>query len=221
MLVQQQNKQPPRVRAKRLSVRHSQGSTLIEVLVAFLLLSITLLGIAGLLAGTTRYQLGVEGRSKMTLLYNDFTNRVRSNPTQAAAYLYNSATWTDQQAAIPTRAKDCSGSAASATAATALPSCTTAERAADDLWVMRNSVRSALPQGSLLIAGGGANGYTTTFLWFDKDNLDPTSTDSSALKQSAACTASMSSVALHSCCPAVAAVTTTPGVRCLNFTFIL
>ena len=203
------------------SARRANGSTLIEVLVAILLLSFTLLGIAGLLGATTRYQLGVEGRSKLTLLYNDLTNRVRSNPTQTPAYLYNSDSWATQQGAIPTRAKDCTGMAATATAAAALPACTTVERAADDLWVMRAAVRAAIPQGSLLVAGGGANGFTTTFLWFDKDSLNPTTADASALKQSAECDASMTSVQLHSCCPTVAAVSSTPGVRCLNFTFIL
>jgi type IV pilus modification protein PilV len=201
------------------SLRRAKGSTLIEVLVAFLLLSFTLLGIAGLLGATTRYQLGVEGRSKITLLYNDLTNRVRSNPAQVASYLYNTASWSTQQAAIPTRAKDCSGTAANATAAAALLSCTTAERAVDDVWVMRAAVRAALPQGSLLIGGSGPNGMTTTFLWFDKDT---TKDDGSPLRQSAECDASsMSSVQLQSCCPAVAAVSSTPGVRCLNFTFIL
>jgi len=213
--------QPPpqlrRARTSASSVRRIHGSTLIEVLVAILLLSFTLLGVAGLLGATTRYQLGVEGRSKITLLYNDLTNRVRSNPTQAAAYLYAAASWATQQAAIPTRVKNCSGMAATASAAAALPACTAAERAADDLWVTRDAVRTAIPQGSLLISGGGANGYTTTFLWFDKDSL----TDASTLKQSTECAASMSSVQLHSCCPAVADVSSTPGVRCLNFTFIL
>lgn len=209
-----------RARSFESSVQRAKGSTLIEVLVAILLLSFTLLGIAGLLAATTRYQLGVEGRSKLTLLYNDLTNRVRGNPTQAAAYIYNSASWATQQAAIPTRAKDCSGMAATATAAAALLSCTAAERAADDLWVMRDAVRTAIPQGSLLMAGGGANGFTTTFLWFDKDT---TKDDGSPLRQSLICEdiGSPTTIQLHSCCPTVAAVGSTPGVRCLNFTFIL
>lgn len=193
-----------------LAWRH-KGSTLIEVLVALLLLSFTLLGIAGLLGATTRYQLGVDSRSKITLIYNDLTSRVRSNWTEAAAYAYT-ASWSAQQAAIPTRGTNCSGST----------SCTAAERAADDVWEMRNAVRTALPQGSLLIAGDAANGLTTTFLWFDKDNLNPTSTDASALKQSNICEdmASPTSIQLHTCCPSAASVGSTLGVRCLNFTFI-
>lgn len=221
MLLKQLTKKQQRVQQQHSSIQRTNGSTLIEVLVAILLLSFTLLGIAGLLGATTRYQLGVEGRSKLTLIYNDVTNRVRSNPAQAASYVYASATWATQQAAIPTRAKDCSGSAATVSAAAALPSCTPSERAADDLWAIRSAVRTSVPQGSLLIAGDGANGFTTTFLWFDKDSLDPTTTDAGALKQSTQCSSSMTPVQLHSCCPTVAAVSATPGVRCLNFTFIL
>lgn len=222
MLITLHSRQLRKARSIMSSARGTKGSTLIEVMVALLLLSFTLLGIAGLLSATTRYQLGVEGRSKITLLYNDLTNRIRSNPTQVAAYLYNTASWSTQQAAIPARVKDCSGTAASTSAAAALLACTVAQRAADDLWVMRDAVRTAIPQGSLLISGSGANGLTTTFLWFDKDSLDPTTNDVSALKQSAECDASsMTSVQLYSCCPTVAAVSSTPGVRCLNFTFIL
>lgn len=188
--------------------RRNNGSTLIEVLVALLLLSFTLLGIAGLLGATTRYQLGVDGRSKITLVYNDLTGRVRSNWTEAAAYTYNTVSWADQQVAIPTRGTNCSGTT----------SCTAAERAADDVWEIRNAVRTALPQGSLLIAGDAANGLTTTFLWFDKDNLsDDRNLKSNADKQ---CSDSMTSIQRHTCCPTVANVTSTPGVRCLNFTFI-
>lgn len=220
MFLTQKNQQLRRARSFASSVQRAKGSTLIEVLVAILLLSFTLLGIAGLLGATTRYQLGVEGRSKLTLLYNDLTNRVRSNPTQTAAYLYDSASWATQQAAIPARVKNCSGMAATAAAAAALLSCTAAERAADDLWVMRDAVRTAIPQGSFLFAGGGANGFTTTFLWFDKDT---TKDDGSPLRQSLICEdiVSPTAVQLHSCCPTVAAVDSTPGVRCLNFTFIL
>jgi type IV pilus modification protein PilV len=220
MFLIRQTKQLRGARSFASSVGRANGSTLIEVLVAILLLAFTLLGIAGLLGATTRYQLGIEGRSKLTLLYNDLTNRVRSNPTQTTAYLYDSASWATQQAAIPTRAKDCSGMAATASDAAALPACTASERAADDLWVMRAAVRTAIPQGSLLVAGGGANGFTTTFLWFDKDT---TKDDGSPLRQSLICedVVSPTPAQLHTCCPTVAAVSSTPGVRCLNFTFIL
>ena len=193
-----------------LAWRH-KGSTLIEVLVALLLLSFTLLGIAGLLGATTRYQLGVDSRSKITLIYNDLTGRVRTNWTETAAYAYT-ASWSAQQAAIPARGTNCSGST----------SCDPADRAADDVWETRSAVRTALPQGSLLITGDAANGLTTTFLWFDKDNLNPTADDPSALKQSNICEdiASPTSVQLHTCCPNAAGVGSTLGVRCLNFSFI-
>lgn len=200
-------------RGLMISKKH-KGSTLIEVLVALLLLSFTLLGIAGLMGATTRYQLGVESRSVIPLLFNDLTSRVRSNPEQGAAYVYNTASWSDQQAAISAPATLCG--------ATDNVACTTAQRAAYDVWELRTAVRRSLPQGSLLIDGDPVSGLTLSFLWFDKDNLNNI-TDSDAtndLRQSPTCAASMSSVQLQSCCPSVAAVSTTQGVRCLNFTFI-
>jgi type IV pilus assembly protein PilV len=191
-----------------------KGSTLIEVLVALLLLSFTLLGIAGLMGATARYQIGVDSRSVISLLFNDLTTRVRSNPSQGAAYVYNTESWADQQAAITDPDPLCG--------ATDAVACTPAERAAYDVWELRTAIRRSLPQGSLLISGNPDNGLTMSFLWFDKDNLNniTDSDTSNDLRQSAVCTASMGNVQLQSCCPSVAAVSATQGVRCLNYTFI-
>ena len=208
---------PPQLRRARplpQSVRGSRGSTLIEVLVALLLLSFTLLGIAGLMGATTRYQLGVDSRSVISSLFNGLTNRVRSNPAQGAAYVYNTASWSDQQAAIADPAKLCGS--------TDDVACSPAERATYDVWELRTAIRRSLPQGSLVINGNPDDGLTMSFLWFDKDNLNNI-TDSDTtndLRQSPVCTALMSSVELQSCCPTVADVSTTQGVRCLNYTFI-
>lgn len=188
--------------------KKQKGSTLIEVLVSLLLLSFTLLGIAGLMGATTRFQLGVDTRSAISLLLNDLGNRVRSNPTESTAYVYDGANWAAQQTVITAPPVLCG--------ATDAVACTTAERAAYDVWEMRTVVRRLLPQGSLLIAGDPANGMTMSFLWFDKDFLE----DASTLRQSPTCTTSMNAVQLQSCCPTAASVGSTVGVRCLNYTFI-
>ncbi len=191
-------------------MRKSAGSTLIEVLVALLLMSFTLLGIAGLMSATTRYQLGVNSRSVITLLFNDLTSRVRSNNASAAtAYVYNSTSWSAQQATISAPSPLCG--------ATDAVACTPDQRAAYDLWELRTAVRQALPQGGLLIAGNPDNGLSMSFLWFDKDYLD----GANDLRQSEECTASMTTPAqLQACCPAAASVASTAGVRCLNYSFI-
>ncbi len=205
--------------------RKSSGSTLIEVLVALLLLSFTLLGIAGLMSATTRYQLGVNSRSVITLLFNDLTSRVRSNnASAAAAYLYSS-TWSAQQASIAAPAKFCglTGATEDYDPEVDQDECDPNERAAYDLWELRTALRDvtksgqALPQGSLLIAGTPGDGLTVSFLWFDKDTRND---DGTPLRQSDTCASSMTSIQLQSCCPTAAGVGSTPGVRCLNFTFI-
>jgi type IV pilus assembly protein PilV len=201
---------PGSLTRRRAAGRGVQGSTLIEVLVALLLLTFTLLGIAGLMSATTRFQLGVDSRSVITLLFNDLTSRIRSNNASAAtAYVYNSSNWSAQQADITAPSTLCG--------ATDAVACTPDQRAAYDVWELRTAVRRALPQGGLLISGAPDDGMTMSLLWFDKDtNKD----DGTPLRQSDTCSSSMTSVQLQSCCPTVAGVGSTPGVRCLNFTFV-
>lgn len=198
---------------------------MIEVLVALLLLSFTLLGIAGLLGATTKYQIGVESRSITTLFFTDLTSRLRSNlpnvpgydvTNSTPAYVYT-ATWASQQGTIAAASTNCGP--VETTSIPVTPSvCTSAQRAAFDLWETRSTVRRSLPQGSFLLAGDTTNGVTVTYMWFDKDYL--TGTNPPTLQQSAICSATTTREMRQSCCPAAAAVGTTPGVRCLNLTFV-
>ena len=205
--------------ALKFPSRHG-GATLVEVLVSILILSFSLLGIAGLLSVTTRYQLGVESRFIATMLLNETTGRLRANLNEALmfsttipAYAYTDS-WSTQQDAIAAAAKSC-GPAATTT-------CTTVERAAYDLWEVRSMARSSLPQGSMQLSGTPVDGMTVTYLWFDKEYLDKslvTTANPSGLKTSATCATTQSSIQLLNCCPAAASVSSTPGVRCLNLTF--
>lgn len=206
--------------ALKLPSRHA-GATLVEVLVSILILSFSLLGIAGLLSVTTRYQLGVESRSVVTMLLNETTSRLRANlnetlvsTTTIPTYAYT-ASWSTQQAAIAAAAKNCGLAATTA--------CTTVERAAYDLWEMRSMARSSLPQGSMQLSGSPVDGMRATYLWFDKEYADTslvTTANPSGLKTSATCATTQSPTQLLSCCPEAASVSSTPGVRCLNLTFI-
>lgn len=58
----------------------ARGVTLIEVLVAIVILSIGLLGIAGLQVATTKFKLGSQTRAISASLYADYTDMVRINP---------------------------------------------------------------------------------------------------------------------------------------------
>lgn len=201
----------PRPNAAR-PAQVQRGTSLIEVLVAILLLSFSLLGIAGLVAATTRNQLGSQTRAMVTQLLDDAASRIRANSTQIPkdaantanlGYRYTTA-WNSQQSAIAAAALDCSTA-----------SCTDAARAAYDIWEMRTAARRNLPSGALQVSGDLSNGLTLTYLWMDKDFVQGSPP---VLQNSAACTANDTAVQQRICCPVAAAVNT-PGVRCLNLVF--
>lgn len=66
-----------------------RGATLIEVLVAIVILSIGLLGLAGLQATSIKSNEGSYYRSQATILANDIIDRMRANRTAAIAGNYN------------------------------------------------------------------------------------------------------------------------------------
>jgi len=71
--------------------RASQGGvTLIEVLVAVVVLSIGLLGVAGLQAAGLRFTQNAALRSQAVVIATDIADRIRSNPDGLAAGYYNS-----------------------------------------------------------------------------------------------------------------------------------
>ena len=69
--------------------RHTRGFTLIEVLVALVVLSIGLLGIASLQLSSLRWNHGASLRSQATLLAYDIVDRMRANQISANAGEYD------------------------------------------------------------------------------------------------------------------------------------
>lgn len=177
-------------------LRHARGVTLIEVLVAVLILSIGLLGIAGLQVATAKYRLGSGIRAATASLFSDYTDRVRLNtimagpnsitgvlstkipatdaackvtpPAPAACSLYNyQATWTTQQAVADT--------ALTSTACDGSNTCEPDIRANYDMLTWRKNVRASLPQGAVYTEGNRKEGITVTLMWFDKERTDKSS----------------------------------------------
>jgi len=144
------------------------GSSLIEVLVALLLLSFCLLGLARLMAGNLRSHTESVIQSNLNLLANDALGRIRSNPSElpgsgAGNGYHFAASWSAQQ-----------GSLAAAPSPNCIASaCTNTERAAFDLWQLRSSARALLPQGALSLVsnsnGKPNSGWILSLYWFDKD----------------------------------------------------
>lgn len=95
------------------------GFTLIEILVAVLVLSIGLLGLAGLQATALRNNTSASERSQATFLAYDIIDRMRANPSAFDAGNYDNAYGT-----APTGATNCQ---------TTVASCTAAQMAAFDL----------------------------------------------------------------------------------------
>lgn len=201
--------------------RRPAGFTLIEVLVTILIMSLGMLGIAGLQASTSRFKIGSWARSSTAVLFSDFADRVRANPeaaglsyfstgaaTSTSAYELTTDWATQSGSAPPAVTTDCSSGA-----------CTAAQRATYDLTIWRQEIRRQLPQGSAFVTGNRTNGMTVTMMWFDKQFLQE---DNATLQTSKSCTAvaagTFTSAAMSNCCPAAASVAA--GVRCVNFGFV-
>ena len=200
------------------------GMTLLEVLIAMLVMSIGMLGIAGLQAAVSKYQTGSRVRGKMAPLLSDIADRIRLNPTQAgdnavtgtastSAYALASS-WGDQATDPSAPATNCE---------TDTTVCTPAQRAAYDMAIWRQRVRAAMPTGSALLSGNRATRFQVTFMWMDKDQTDKgTASDSTLLTAPVCSTAAETSgsnrMAQQNCCPAAASAPA--GVRCTGFNFV-
>lgn len=208
-----------------------RGVSLIEVLISIVILSIALIGMAGLQASTTAFSLGVSTRASLSALLNDMTGRLRTNLTQVpgfsaavAAGSYSLATTWSSQATLPSAPAKLCGTESTA------ESCSPTERATYDLWAWQTKVRQTLPQGSAQLNGTLGTGITVTFMWFDKDNVS-----NGNLRTAETCDASWATLTSsvsnaifdasgnatlkrQTCCPASASAPA--GVRCANFTVI-
>ena len=109
--------------------KNIKGFTLIEVLVTVVVVSIGLLGLAGLQINGLRANMSSEARSKATLLASDIVERMRANPIGVAANAYNLASISAAACVIPARV--CSNT--NETPFTG-PGCTAAQMATFDIW---------------------------------------------------------------------------------------
>lgn len=208
-------------RRNRSEYPQQHGSTLIEVLVAIIVLSLGLLGIAGLQAATTKYKVNTWARSAATHLLSDFSERVRINPEAGgsnfttginAEPLYRlTSSWATQQAEALSVSKKCEALETK---------CTSDERAAYDMTSWRQRVRAGLPQGAAIVSGDRKSGFEVTLLWLDKDATDKGQSASSELLKPTICQGDETGLAQQTCCPSQAKVSEVAGVRCARFSFV-
>jgi len=148
--------------------RRPSGFTMIEILVTLVILSIGLLGLAGLQIGGLRANMGSEQQSKATLMADDIIERMRANPLGVEANGY---------AAIDSANLDC-GRLPSPFCSNyndgsehAAENCTPTEMATFDAWVWA----CGMPVSSQTLPGGVVNrlsGGAATIQCVDADPAD-------------------------------------------------
>ncbi|HEC17804.1 MAG TPA: type IV pilus modification protein PilV [Gammaproteobacteria bacterium] len=112
--------------------RYRAGFTLVEILVTIVVVSIGLLGLAGLQINGLRANLSSEARSKASVLANDIIERMRANPLGVAAGAYDGVSYTEADCAGAPPAPFCSSTSGGSGP---VDSCNAAEMAAVDAWV--------------------------------------------------------------------------------------
>ncbi len=128
--------------------RRQSGFSLIEVLVALLVLSIGLVGLSGLQTNGLRGNHSALLHTQASVLIGDIIERMRSNPAAARAGNYD-VNWTT-----------------SVTAAGCSADCTPAQVAADDLEEWRFNV-ARLPGGQSQLSVSAAGTATVDLRWTD------------------------------------------------------
>lgn len=122
------------------------GFTLIEVLIAMLVLAVGLLGLAALQASSLRNAQSAYNRSIATELAYDMVDRMRANIPGKATYIIGPAT----------QIVNCVNTIG----------CTTAQMAKNDLYEWNLAVNTNLPSGASSVTVV-ANVYTITMSWDD------------------------------------------------------
>jgi type IV pilus assembly protein PilV len=138
--------------------RHA-GFTLIEAMVALVVLAVGMLGIAGLYVTTLRSGGSAIYRMQAVNLATDLADRIRANRTANVAYA---------GAAVD---NNCYGAAA--------VDCLPAAMAANDLFVWRAQVAASLPGGVAVVAvpaGVAPFTYTITVFWTETGGQVPSYT---------------------------------------------
>jgi type IV pilus assembly protein PilV len=136
----------------------ARGATIVEVLVAFVVLSIGMLGLAGLFAVTLRSSGNAIQRVLAVDLASDIADRIRANRRAGSAYT-----------AAPVAADDkCVGESS--------VTCSAEEMAKNDVWLWRQQIARAFPGGTAMGTIGYSGGsspiapstYTIQVTWKDR-----------------------------------------------------
>lgn len=141
-------------------MKKNTGFTLIEVLVAMLVLAVGLLGLAGLQAASLKNNQSAYNRSQATQLAYDIADRMRANSTESLGY-------TSIQAENAVKKDQCTQVSAS---------CTAVDMASNDLYEWNLAIKNSLPSTPNTPATGtittSGNVFTVTIRWDDDRDGD-------------------------------------------------
>jgi len=146
---------------RKHDINRDTGFTLVEVLVAVVVLAIGLLGLAGLQTFTLRNNQSAYYRSQATQLAYDIADRIRANFVEAGK-LANSTYKTTTPGAF-TAQGDCT---------TVTTTCTTSDMAKNDLYEWNQELTN-LPSGTGEIDVDAAGVFTVTVNWDDTRSGGP------------------------------------------------
>lgn len=136
-----------------------RGFTLVESLVAMVVISVGMLGIAGLYVEGLRAGRTSIYRTVAIDLASDMADRIRGNPNAGAAYAGGGA----QNSCVDD-------------GAVVVVDCTPPQLAAEDIFWWQQSVQALLPGGAAniaVVAGAGSNAYTITVQWSEPGAPQP------------------------------------------------
>jgi len=142
-----------------ISPQYKRGFTLFEILIAVLVLSIGLLGVAGLQLFGVRYSQGAMLKAQATVAANDIIDRMRTNTQAAINGSY------DGTVGISIRLS-------AQTCATRVDGCSSADQAAQDRFEWDRLV-DQLPSGRGTVARN-ANTFTVTLNWHEQSTTAET-----------------------------------------------
>lgn len=138
------------------AVRRQGGFSMIEVLVTLLIISLALLGTAGLQAYSMRLNQGSQFRTQAVFLVADLAERMEANRLAAIAGTYVTPT-----SNVPAAEND----------TCAVGVCTADQLAAYDLAQWQNAIANTLPQSEWTVqqtTAGNPSTYTIRISWVDR-----------------------------------------------------
>ena len=207
--------------SRKTSLREQSGFSMVEMMVALVILALGLLGVAGMETATAKYRVNVQSNAAAAQLFSDLSERIRANPEAAGpSYDPTSGTavskyilkknWSDQTTDPTAASVDCAAN-----------TCSSDQRADYDMVQWRKLVKGLLPQGAAWIDGDRKVGFQVTLMWMDKEQTEEVTDANGRLmrqtKASNICQANTPDIVIN-CCPDAASVVN--GVRCTRVSLL-